>query len=132
MKLYVEERGSEDVARAVEGAAEVATVRVSYAEARAAFARLERERAISRAERRGLVQGLDADWPGFNVVDVTETLVRRAGRLAERHGLRGYDAVQLAAALEVRDTGGRVEFGAFDVRLNGAARRERLVVLAFV
>lgn len=132
MKLYVEERGSEDVARAVEGAADLATVRVSYAEARAAFARLERERAISRAERRELVQGLDADWPGFNVVDVTETLVRRAGRLAERHGLRGYDAVQLAAALEVRDAGGRVEFGAFDVRLNGAARRERLVVLAFV
>jgi len=37
----------------------------------------------------------------YNIVEVTETLVNRAITLAETHGLRGYDAVQLAAAYEV-------------------------------
>jgi hypothetical protein len=51
-----------------------------------------------------------------------------AGVLAERHALRAYDAVQLAATLELRPVGAPVEFCAFDGRLNRAARRERLVV----
>ena len=60
------------------------------------------------------------------MVDLTEPLVKRAGALAERHALRGYDAVQLAAALDVRGAGGEVEFLSFDARLNRAGRRERL------
>ncbi len=32
---------------------------------------------------------------------MTETLLNRAMTLAETHGLRGYDAVQLAAACEI-------------------------------
>jgi predicted nucleic acid-binding protein len=35
------------------------------------------------------------------VVEVTEALIERAMGLAEAYGVRGYDAVQLAAALEV-------------------------------
>jgi hypothetical protein len=42
------------------------------------------------------------------------------------HG--GYDAVQMAAALELRTIGSPGEFCAFDGRLNRAARRERLVI----
>ena len=37
----------------------------------------------------------------YDIVDMTETLLNRAMMLAETHGLRGYDAVQLAAACEV-------------------------------
>jgi len=62
----------------------------------------------------------------YNIVDVNDPLVRRAGALAERHGLRGYDAVQLAAALDLRAADAPVEFLSFDSRLNRAARRERL------
>jgi hypothetical protein len=39
-------------------------------------------------------------------VDVTEAaphLVRNAADLAEHHGLRGYDSVHLATAIEIRD-----------------------------
>jgi predicted nucleic acid-binding protein len=47
VKLYARERGSADVRRQVTDAEAVATSVVAYAEARAAFARLLRERPVS-------------------------------------------------------------------------------------
>lgn len=126
VKLYVEEPGARTVAAAIAAAGSSATVRVTYAELRAAFARLVRERRLSPMEHRRSVGHLDEDWEGMTLIDVSEALVRRAGTLADRHGLRGYDAVQLAAALELRLAGGEVEFTCFDDHLARAARRERL------
>jgi predicted nucleic acid-binding protein len=132
VKLYIEEAGSGDVASSVSKAGVVVTARVTYAEARATFARLAREGVIAPAGHRGVVRALDEDWSTYSIIDVSEVVVRRAGALAERHSLRGYDAVQLAAALDVRLVGGAdVSFASFDSRLNQAARRERLT-LGFV
>lgn len=128
VKLYVEEAGTPTVEARVEDAEAVATALVTYAEARAALARHRREGAISGADLRRAVRELERQWPTYNVVGLSDALVYSAGALAERHALRGYDAVQLAAALELRAAGGRVEFCAFDTRLNRAARRERLAV----
>lgn len=60
------------------------------------------------------------------MVEITDAVVRRAGALAERHDLRAYDAIQLAAALELRRSGIEVAFASFDDRQSRAARRERL------
>jgi predicted nucleic acid-binding protein len=79
---------------------------------------------------RRAVRQLDGDWGTYNLVEVSDVVVRRAGVLAERHALRGYDAVQLAAALDVRDAGGDLEFACFDDRLARAAARERLSLVA--
>ncbi len=68
--------------------------------------------AISRKERGGHISAIDAatakkqfetDYSGeFVSVEITETLILEAARLAEKHALRGYDAVQLAATLETQ------------------------------
>jgi len=126
LKLYVEEPGTPAVVTLVEQATEVATARVTYAEARAALARHQREGALLGADLRRAVRELDREWGTYNIVDLTDPLVRTAGALAERHALRGYDAVQLAAALDLAAAGGTVHFLAFDGHLNQAARRERL------
>ena len=126
IKLYVEEAGTPAVVARVGAAEAVATVRVTYAEARAALARYRREGGLTPVGLRRAVRELDREWGMYNIVDVNDPLVRRAGALAERHGLRGYDAVQLAAALDLRAAGAPVEFLSFDSRLNRAARRERL------
>jgi predicted nucleic acid-binding protein len=126
VKLYVEEEGSEAVAAAVERAEAACTLRVSYAEARAAFARHRRDGALAAPDLRRLVRVLDEDWSTYQIVDVTDGLVRRAGALCERHALRAFDALQLAAALELRRAGANPEFACFDARLIRAARRERL------
>jgi predicted nucleic acid-binding protein len=128
VKLYVEEVGTLEVISRVERAEAVATALVTYAEARAALARHQRQGGISGAELRRVVRELNREWTTYNVVHLSDALVHSAGSLAERHALRGYDAVQLATALELRAVGGVVEFCAFDDRLNRAARRERLIV----
>ena len=40
-------------------------------------------------------------WQQFTIVEITEGLLDAAGDLAEQEGLRGYDAVHLAAALQI-------------------------------
>ncbi len=70
-------------------------------EARAALAAARR---ASRLSKRGLERAreeFEAIWPQLEVVEVSRELVRRAGDLAELEGLRGYDAVHLAAALRI-------------------------------
>jgi predicted nucleic acid-binding protein len=126
VKLYVEEPGSDEVGARVERASAVVTARIAYAEARAAFARHRREGGLTGAELRRVVQQLDHEWSTYGVVDAGENVVRRAGALAERHALRGFDALHLASALELRRAGGEIAFMSFDARLTSAARRERL------
>ncbi|MDX6529132.1 MAG: uncharacterized protein QOH41_1422 [Blastocatellia bacterium] len=69
----------------------------------------------------------------FRKVEITETLVDRATSLAEKHALRGYDAVQLAAILMANEE--RLAAGAAqlilisaDDALNFAAVAEGLTV----
>jgi predicted nucleic acid-binding protein len=106
----------------------VATCVLAYAEARATFARLQRAKRIGDSDLRRVAAELDRDWAAYQVIDITESLVRHAGTLAESHALRAYDAVQLASALGLRDAGSDVEFMSFDVPLGRAAGRERLTI----
>jgi len=126
IKLYVAEAGQELVVERLRAADQIATALITYVEMFAVFARLEKERRISAAQYRRLAEQLDANWASCWIVDLTGAVVQRAGRLARRHGLRGYDAVQLSSALEISANGAAVEFLCFDRHLNAGARRERL------
>lgn len=123
--LYVDEPGSGAVRTDIARAAVVATSVIAYPEARAAMARRYREGALTRAAFSAAKRSLDADWPKYLAVVVTEGLCREAGRLAERYALRGYDSVHLASYLEVARHAGAVDtrFSSFDVSLNDAAKR---------
>jgi len=127
VKLYVEETGTDEVAAWVDDATVVATSRVAYAEARAALARHRREGGLTTGLWRKAVAILDDDWNRYAIVEVTDGVVRSAGRLADRHALRGFDAIHLAAALELRRPRGQLRFGCFDERFSQAARKEKLV-----
>ena len=127
VKLYVPEPESSAV-QALVGSAQIAAVSViAFAEARAAFARKRRERAVGQKDYRRIVEEFNDDWDHFFIVDVTEPLVKRAAQLAEKHGLRGYDAIQLSSAIVLREQSGEaVSFCCFDDRLLRASRREGL------
>jgi len=71
------------------------------------------------------IEEFEGRWTAVSVVDVSDSLVRLAGDLAERHGLRGFDAIHLASALVVQREGGQpVSFSARDDRLMEAAADE--------
>lgn len=127
VKLYVHESESHLVGASVARAPLVATCRVAYVEVRAALARAAREKRIPVRDLRGVTEALDQDWGSYAIVEVTESLVREAGELAERHRLRGYDALHLASALTLAEEGdSEVAFACFDTLLDGAARKEGL------
>jgi predicted nucleic acid-binding protein len=126
VKLYVEEPGSGDVHRLVEQAEIVAASVVAYPEARAALARRRRERSLTATAHRRAKAALDADWPHVLALDVSGALARSAGDLAERHRLRGFDALHLASYLAFAR-----EFPDEDVRFSSADRAlERAARLA--
>jgi len=105
----------------------IATSRVAYPEARAAFARRRREAAITARALARAVAALDRDLERFVVVELSAKVARRAGELAERRGLRGFDAIHLASALEVEElTGLTPEFFCYDLPLREAAAVEGL------
>jgi hypothetical protein len=126
VKLHVAESGSAEVRAWVAAGGLIVTARITYAEVRAALAQSQRLGGLSRSDLRRAVAELDVAWNGYTVVEVGGALVLRAGQLAEEHALRGYDAVQLAAALEARPLASEYLFASFDSELNAAAAREGL------
>src|SRR5712691_8476910 len=129
VKLYVREAGTEKTRAQLDTASMVATSRVAYPEARAALARRQREAGITRAALARAVVALDRDLGRFVVVELSAKVAKRAGDLAERRALRGFDAIHLASALEVEElTGAAASFCCFDDRLREAASAERLPI----
>ena len=128
VKLYVEEAHSDAVHRWVQMTDVSVTSRVAYPETLAALARRRREGDFDDESFRRAIDALRAQWLDFAIIDLNEIA---AGELAIAYALRGFDAVHLAAALELRQQaeGIIVAFTAFDARLTQAAKAEGLQVL---
>jgi predicted nucleic acid-binding protein len=123
VKLYLNEPDSDAIARLVDEAAVIVTSVLAYPEARATFARRVRERQLTAAESTIVVRQFDEDWDRFVVMLFGNELARAAGRLADRLGVRGCDAVHLASfeALLGRCDDTDIRFSCADDRLVRAA-----------
>lgn len=121
VKLFLNEEGRDLTISAVAAASESCTSAVACVEARSAFARKLRDRSLDTITHRRIVEALNLRWPAMLRREVTLALASEAGELAQRHLLRGYDAVHLASALDFGRRLGIVTFLAFGDRLNTAA-----------
>ena len=118
VKRYVAEPGSAEVRATISQADATGTALVSRAEVAAALAKAVRVSALTQEEALTSLHVFRNDWPSLVRVQVTEIVVARAGTMAWDHGLRGYDAVHLAAALVWQDAlGERVMLATFDRHL---------------
>lgn len=108
VKRYVAEAGSDEVSDLVDGAAVVGTVILSRAEVAAALAKASRMQVVSRKGAEAALRVFSDEWASLVRVQMTEVLVARAAVLAWEHGLGGYDAAHLAAALFWQDMLGEV------------------------
>ena len=108
VKMIVEEVGADAATGWFEGAGLVASSVVTYAESCAALEQNDRRRGTSSTRLSQWLVDLDEYWQDVMRVPVAEWT---AGRLALSHHLRGMDAVQLAAAVTLRD---RLRAGAAD------------------
>ena len=106
----------------------IATCRVAYPEMISALNRRFRTGDLAKGDCDLLMKTFAGEWPHFAAIDFDEI---EAGRLAQAYGLRGFDAVHLAACKLLKSTEGApsVAFSSFDERLNNAAAAEKLIVL---
>ncbi len=126
VKLVVQEQGSETAARLWDGCDAALSSRLAYPEVCAALAAAGRqrdlgERALATAERAWYEY-----WAATRPVELTSAVERRAGELAQRHALRGADAVHLASALAIGDP--ELVVAVWDRRLHAGAVAVHLAV----
>lgn len=122
VKAYVEEECSRQVLKSMKSATASASHMLAYVEARAAFARLQREHVLDESEWEGVKRGFMADWENYLQIGTTQPLLVRAGELAEAFALRAYDSLHLAAAHMLHEQSEEpVVFACYDRRLNQAA-----------
>lgn len=127
VKRYIIERGSRETIALSADAEITATSVVSRAEVAAALGKAARIGLVTHDAARNAHRSFASDWPDLARVPVTEALVERAEALAWEHGLRGYDAVQLASALTWQESVGQeVALATFDQQLWDAATRTGL------
>jgi predicted nucleic acid-binding protein len=136
VKRYAQETGSEWILALTEPAAghSLYMARITAVEVVSALTRRQRGGSVSETDASTAMADFRHDLSHqYRVIEITPTVITRAMQLAETHGLRGYDAVQLAAALMVqkmRETLGlsALELVSADRDLNEAAAAEDLTV----
>ncbi len=99
LKLYIQEEHSDEVSVLVDIAEGAGTSLLTYTEMAAAMARAVRMRLIADETARSAWDKFRSDWPEFTRLRLSASLTERAAMLAWDFGLRGYDAMHLAAAL---------------------------------
>jgi predicted nucleic acid-binding protein len=124
LKLLIEEEGSEQAGVIWDAADVLASAALLVVEARAALAAAERGKRLTAAQLREAKTELATLVEELTVVEITQGLVDLAADLSEEEGLRGYDAVHLAAALTVE----AVVLTSADIDLLAAADRRGLHV----
>lgn len=136
VKRYVQETGTQWVNSIIDPdtGSEVYLARITGVEVVSALVRRGRDGTISEQDAAtALAQFHKDSLLEYQAVEMTAFVMTRAMWLAKAHSLRGYDAVQLAAALEVNEFCSATRLSAFmlisaDVALNAAAVAEGLTV----
>jgi predicted nucleic acid-binding protein len=134
VKRYVpSEVGSAWVVSLIDPAAHLLLAgQLALVEVAAAFARKEREGAITGADRLNYLRLFARDCRAqYHLLPPTEDILRLAAELTHRQALRAYDAVQLATALQANQLliaggGTPLMFISADGRLCKAALAEGL------
>lgn len=102
--LVIDETSTDLCNRVWSESARVVSARLLYPEARAALARAERLGRLTPKQLAAAVIDLDSIVAQVDHIELTANLAQQAGDLAQEHGLRGYDAVHLAAACSIADS----------------------------
>lgn len=126
VKQYLQEAGSSLVLELLRSGDKVYTAHLTYAETHAAFSRRSREGRLTRETTRRLALRFDKDWETYEIVILSENVLRLARQMLYRHPLRSADAIHLASALLLARTSptGRWSFVCADGRLCAAAEAE--------
>lgn len=136
VKRYVEEPGTSWVRSLTHRgtANQIYLARITVVEVTSAVARRRRGKFLSSRQASSMLSRFRKHLAGrYIVLEVTPALLSEAVKLANSHELRAYDAVQLAAAIELNNRWikgglGGIVLASADDDLNNAAQLEGLQV----
>jgi uncharacterized protein len=136
VKRYVSEKGTAWVVNLFKPSAQnvIYIAQITGVEVVSAISRRQRIGNLTKQAAQKSIARFKRDFQNkLRVLRLTNNVISSAMRLAEVHGLRGYDAVQLATALELanRFTANNlssITFISADNQLNQAAQNEGLTV----
>jgi predicted nucleic acid-binding protein len=136
VKRYVQETGTSRVRRLTRRSPStvIYIARITAIEVSSAVARRRNDRTLTSKKASSILHRFRQHLAGrYTVIEITPALADAAMRLANTHNLRAYDAVQLAAALDInqkeQDAGfAPVTLISADQALNDAATAEGLTV----
>lgn len=90
---------------------------IAGAEVTAGLTKKHRESSLSQTAMRKAIVRFEREFSNkFLLIGITPALINRAVQLIKKHPLRGYDAVQLAAALTANDERLSLRHHRFDAR----------------
>lgn len=136
VKNYVQEIGTTWV-KVIFNSLQTTTIysaEIAEVEVVAAFARKLKGKRLTQLDANTASQQFKLDFSkDFRIVQTNQILIKSAIQIAEKHFLRGYDAVQLASALEVENELVSLNlpsliFVSADNELNNAAKSAGLTV----
>ncbi|MGQ0601063.1 MAG: type II toxin-antitoxin system VapC family toxin [Anaerolineales bacterium] len=124
VKRYLQETGTEEVEALIDDAQITGTALISRAEVVAALGKAARMSLVKQDEAARAVQAFRTDWPALFRLRLDEATIAQADNLAWTHGLRGFDAVHLAAAQTWQDAlTETIVFATYDKQLWHAAQQ---------
>jgi len=89
------------------------------------LSRKYKEGGIEKRDHKLIKREFERDWNKHFILNVSSDIIKAAGDLAEKHGLRGFDALHLASALSLKEKSATsVVFFSADTTLAEAAERE--------
>jgi len=136
VKRYVSEAGTSWVAGIIDATGDyhIHVARITGVEVISAITRRARGNSVSNADAQLALSLFQHEFfNNFTITELSPILINRAMQLAEMYALRGYDAVQLAAALHVQSyfsslTSSGLTMISADDELNAAAAAEGLII----
>lgn len=136
VKRYLNETGTSWVNSVTDlsSSTQVYLARITMVEVISAITRKARGEGLSATGAAIAIADFRRDFTEeYALVELTQPLIERAADLAETHALRGYDAVQLAAMLEINADRASLGLSAItfisaDAALNAAAVSEGFAV----
>jgi uncharacterized protein len=129
VKRYLVEAGSQQVEKLLAPPTTAGTAIITRAEVSAALSKATRLGALTREDARAALGVFRTQWPDLLRLRLNEALLKRADELAWEHGLRGYDAVHLAAAAAWQSAlDERLTVATYDRQLWLAAQAQDLAV----
>lgn len=123
VKLFLMEDESAQMKQLFASADQVWASQLTWVEIQSAFARRLRTGKANAAVIQQADQEFQFEWPSFKVLMPLSIVTEYAGHLCHNFQLRTYDAVQLATArIAEQQTGQRMTFACFDIKLSTAAK----------